>query len=233
MDWWRVWRLVGAGLAVMVGVALGGLMVVDGEVTLAGPLSPSAAAGVARQAGGAVVEIQGVGCGGPIGGSGFAVSGAVFSAAHLLSSADGAFVVGVPPGHAHYRAVIGRRSEADLALLGASPGPTLALAAVDAPAGSSVVLVGRVGGQLVWRAARVHQYTTGGPYGVDGVVMLVDPAGERGWSGGPVLDGRGRVVGMVRALDVTTGLGLAVPVSELHSWLSGDVNGADSTSCDN
>jgi S1-C subfamily serine protease len=107
----------------------------------------------------------------------------------------------------------------------------LMLADVDAAVGAEVVMVGRGDGQLRWRRGRVHLYTTGGPYGAAGTVMLIDPATTFGYSGGPVLDGSGRVVGILRALDLTTGLAVAIPVSDLASWLRNDVERTASTSC--
>ena len=53
-------------------------------------------------------------------------------------------------------------------------------------------------------------------YGIEGRIMRVTSHVEPGNSGGPVLDRRGKVVGVVYAYEIGTGFGLAIPVDTLR-----------------
>lgn len=62
-------------------------------------------------------------------------------------------------------------------------------------------------------------------------VIRVDAAIRQGNSGGPLLDDEGRVVGVVFALDVTSGDGLVVPVGTLLERLEGDALSPPDAGC--
>ncbi len=92
------------------------------------------------------------------------------------------------------------------------------LAAADRPpsVGEPVVVAGFGGGdRLSVTRARVHAIVDGGPYGSEDRVLLLNRPSARGASGGPVLDRRGSVVGVVRATETTIGLTVAVSLAEL------------------
>ena len=96
-------------------------------------------------------------------------------------------------------------------------GPAAPLATRDPDPGEAVLLAAWIDGRLHTIVGRVHAYTTGGAHG-DGLAMLLEPATEPGFSGGAVLDRRGDVVGILRAVDATTDLAVAVPASDIHEW---------------
>ena len=93
------------------------------------------------------------------------------------------------------------------------------------------MLAGWVDHDYRWIEGRVQFEGAGAAYGVDGDVLLIDPASTFGFSGGPVLDASGRVVGVLHAVDQVTDLSLAVPVSAVREWLEMDVQQAPATRC--
>ena len=110
----------------------------------------------------------------------------------------------------------------DVAELDATAAPvgesSLLTLAKDAPtSGALVSLVGyRDGLQLTTVRAEVQVVTDGQPYGYDGEIMLLSEPTVPGFSGGPVLDRNGDVVGLLMAVDQTTDLTVAVPLSTLQ-----------------
>jgi S1-C subfamily serine protease len=215
------------------------------------PLDAQQAAAIAEGASGATVTVSGEGCGHSVAGTGFLVEGRVVTNRHLVVDAEVVRVDGLAVRSQALEPTVTVAADIDLAVIPAEgvygdgaeapEGGTvdqasssvtgLTLAGADAPVGAEVVMVGRGDGQRRWQRGRVHLYTTGGPYGATGTVMLIDPAASFGYSGGPVLDGDGRVVGILRAMDLSTGLAIAIPVSDLSSWLYNDVDMPASTSC--
>jgi S1-C subfamily serine protease len=196
-----------------------------------GELTRERAAEIAAGAEGSVWSVSAEGCGGRVAGTGFEVGGRLVTNRHLVVGADRVDVGGNAPGRSY--SLVQWVVDGDRDLAGAQVGELggLELASVRAPVGAGVVMVGRPGGGLEWAKGRVHLYTTGGPYGTSGEVMLVDPAPGPGFSGAPVLDREGRVVGVLRAMDVVTGLGVAVPVAEVAMWLGSEMKGSASTDC--
>ena len=67
--------------------------------------------------------------------------------------------------------------------------------------------------------AVVHQVVDGEPYGIRGPLLLIDGPTAAGFSGGPVLDERGRLVGLLQGFEPNLRLTLAVPAPEVARWL--------------
>ncbi|MCP5033630.1 MAG: trypsin-like peptidase domain-containing protein [Actinomycetia bacterium] len=223
-----------------------------GSGSAIGPIESGQASEIAEGAAPAVVTVRADGCGVSTAGSGFVVDGMVVTNRHLVAGAEVIRIDGLGSSPGQTVMAGAAATNLDLAIipvggrvggdsadgldsqgLGTGGGVPvgLSLAETDPPVGAGVVMVGRGDGQQRWLAGQVHLYTTGEPYGGVGTVMLVDPAAAFGYSGGPVLDSNGRVVGILRALDRSTGLAIAIPVSELESWLYGDLDRDPSTSC--
>ena len=184
------------------------------------------AADVARGARPAVHRVGTDGCWGSMTGSGFVIDdGRLVTNRHLVDGARSAAVAGetVP--------VVAVDEAHDLALGRFGDGPALSLSAANAAVGTPVVLAGWVGDEYRWLDGRVHLYGPGPSYGTLGTVMLVEPQTALGFSGGPVLDRRGQVVGVLYGFDRTTELSLAIPVSTVRSWLENKPNGGPTTSC--
>ena len=181
---------------------------------------------VRRRAAEATVLVSALNCGSLSVGSGFGIEGVVVTNRHLVSGAAEAKVQRGTD--LHRVAVLGAHPVVDLAVLDGVGGPDLELAPGDVPVGEPVLLAGRPGGGPVRvEASRVHLYSDGAVWGMGGPVMLLDTRTAPGWSGGPVLDRRGRVVGILAALDAATGLAIAIPAAELRAWLP-DVAGRGS-----
>jgi S1-C subfamily serine protease len=66
----------------------------------------------------------------------------------------------------------------------------------------------------------VVDFVDGSNLGVPGEVMRLTANVQPGNSGGPVLDGRGHVVGIVYAIELATGYGLAIPPDTLRTLTS-------------
>ena len=87
-----------------------------------------------------------------------------------------------------------------------------------ASVGDPVVFAGHAsGGHSVVREGTVHLFADGATYGVDGPVMLVDGVSTVGFSGGPVLDLNGQVVGVLQGYEPNLRLTIAITVS---AWFS-------------
>lgn len=177
------------------------------------------------------LQVDGRACGGAISGSGFVVDDRVVTNGHLVEGADSVSLRSALLARP-LEVVIERRSaELDLAVMGPVSLDGLVLADVDPPVGQPVVIVGWVSGELRMRPATVHLYVDGSAYGGHGPTILLDPATTFGFSGGPVLDRTGQVVAISRAVDLATGLTVAVPASALGEWLDDGLHGDTKTSC--
>jgi S1-C subfamily serine protease len=87
----------------------------------------------------------------------------------------------------------------------------------DPESGDVVTAVGYpLGGQLTLSEGIVADRTDGGDLGVPGTVVRITATVLPGNSGGPLLDERGEVVGIVYAIERATGFGLAIPAETLR-----------------
>jgi S1-C subfamily serine protease len=83
--------------------------------------------------------------------------------------------------------------------------------------GDEVTVVGYPGGEeLTLSSGTVVDLRPGGRYEIPGRIMRLTARVIPGNSGGPVLDRRGKVAGVVYAYELTTGLALAIPVDTLR-----------------
>jgi S1-C subfamily serine protease len=80
-------------------------------------------------------------------------------------------------------------------------------------AGDTITAVGYpLGGQLTLSSGIVVDRADGGDLGIAGEVVRLTAKIQPGNSGGPILDRRGRIVGIVYAVEKATGFGLAIPI---------------------
>jgi S1-C subfamily serine protease len=88
----------------------------------------------------------------------------------------------------------------------------------DPPAAEdSVTAVGYpLGGPLTLSPGTVVDRVDGASLGIEGPVVRLTSQVQPGNSGGPLLDRKGRVVGIVYAIERATGFGLAIPVDTLR-----------------
>jgi S1-C subfamily serine protease len=85
-------------------------------------------------------------------------------------------------------------------------------------AGDPITVAGYpLGGKLSLATGAVVDYVDGRTFEVPGRVMRLSAKVQHGNSGGPVLDRRGKIVGVVYAIEIATGLGLAIPVDTLRA----------------
>lgn len=247
IDLGRVRRLIVIGAISMtlavVASGLGAARIRPG-VDPARPLSSDEFDVLVAVAEASTVSVRSQGCGRAIRGSGVVVGGQVVTNRHLSAGADQLSVAGPTvgglvgagvggDGGPPVPAMIVRRSTRhDLVLAdGVVPGEWgrgVDIAEGDPVVGEPVLLAGRFPEGLRWVATRVHLVIDGSAYGLDGLVLFVATPTVPGFSGGPVLNRDGELVGVLQALDRSTALGLAVPVSELAAWL----NGADEPQAD-
>ena len=252
VDLGRVSRLAAAGTAALVlvvaAVAVAGPLIgwlVDGQRIGPvpgdggpGELGPGELAEVVSMAAGGTVVVSSVACGRTVAASGVLVGeGLVVTNRHVVAGDDrvdighsGQVVSSAP--------VVGLSSGLDAALLAVGDGlpgagvvgAPLELADGDPDPGEPVVVAASWGEGFQWMPARVQAVVDGAAYGSDGSVLLVDVPTVPGYSGGPVLDRRGQLVGVLRSVDVVTALSVAIPASELSPWLQNrQEHHADST----
>jgi S1-C subfamily serine protease len=89
-----------------------------------------------------------------------------------------------------------------------------------APPGSDIAAVGYPeGGPFTLTRGIVIDRAQGQRFGVEGPVLRINAEVRPGNSGGPLLDRRGRVAGVVYAIELSTGLGLAIPMSTVNDLL--------------
>lgn len=84
-------------------------------------------------------------------------------------------------------------------------------------AGDPITVVGYPGGEeLTFSRGTVVDLRPGRRYGVEGRIMRLTAHVIPGNSGGPVLNSRGKIAGVVYAYELLTGFGLAIPVDTLR-----------------
>lgn len=173
----------------------------------------------------ATVRVAGRNCTGVLIGSGFHLDAGLISAQHLLVDAFDAKVdqPGVP-----VFSPVQRRSEAlDVALLAPVGGIRLRLSDRDPEVGLPVLVAGHGGGGAVQLMdMSVLLVADGTAYGFDGQALLLDGVVPEGFSGGPVLDHRGDVLGMVQGYEPSLNLTVVVAAQSIETWLDNGVDGA-------
>ena len=181
----------------------------------------------------ATTSASGFAPGGEATGSGFVIDGEgrVITNEHVVGGADSVTVV-LPGGEERAAEVVGTDRSTDIALLdvtdddGLTPltlGATSSLAVGDpvVAIGSPFGLQGTLTAGVVSGLDRQIEAPDG--FTIDGVIQT-DAALNSGNSGGPLLDGRGRVVGVNSQIESRTGgnvgIGYAVPVEVVRSVVS-------------
>ncbi len=156
-------------------------------------------------------------------GTAFAFDGTVVTNRHVAAGAS-SLQLATWSGTDFNASVAGHSPGYDLARLTATlPTGTVAPSAgTPSPAtGTPVYVAGYPeGNQLTVTTGPVTGITTAPELDVSGPVLQISDAVRPGNSGSPVLDGSGRVVGVVFALDTASGHGLAMPLSSLRSFLA-------------
>jgi S1-C subfamily serine protease len=189
-------------------------------------LPAAAATSVLRRAQQVTVRIRSLGCDRFGIGSGFVLPGGVVVTNRHVIDQPRAVTLNTWDGVSLEASVTGIAVDSDLAILQLSDAaelPVAELRTTPVDVGETVVAVGYPGGGPA-------TVTTGSVVGLaDGElldepapVLRVDAVIRQGNSGGPLLDEEGRVVGVVFALEVGTGYGLAVPVTTLLERLEGE-----------
>ena len=197
-----------------------------------GPLPATRVGRVYEAAGPGVVSVQA----GPAGGTGFVVrtDGTIVTNAHVVSNADTAQVRFNDTGHLVEADVLGTDPSSDLAVLRVDPGTVgtlraLALADSDnVRVGDAVVAIGHPFGLdrtatagIVSGVGREIRAPDG--FQIDEAIQTDAPINP-GNSGGPLLDTRGRVVGVNAQIATAgspgnVGIGFAVPANTLRDVL--------------
>jgi S1-C subfamily serine protease len=198
-------------------------------------LPAAAATSVLRRAQQVTVRIRSLGCDRFGIGSGFVLPGGVVVTNRHVIDQPRAITLNTWDGVSLEASVTGIAVDSDLAILQLSEDadlPVAELRTTPVEVGETVVAVGYPGGGPA-------TVTTGSVVGLaDGElldepapVLRVDALIRQGNSGGPLLDEEGRVVGVVFALEVGSGYGLAVPVTTLLERLEGDGLSPPSGAC--
>jgi len=118
---------------------------------------------------------------------------------------------------------VGNSADLSIVQIDSGVGEAIEMAPEDPPADTEVQAVGyALGGPQRVTQGQVVDYVENPNLGNAGPVMRVDISIKPGNSGGPLIDPSGRVVGVVYAIEIATGLGLVVPVSTLRDALTSD-----------
>ena len=167
----------------------------------------------------ASVSVVAVGRDGANIGTAWAVGPGLFvSNAHVAS--DSTIYLRAANGRSHGVKDIVRDAELDLALLrSALQMPSLKLAPRDPALGSEIYVLGNPFGQGLSVSRGIVGALPGALVDID--LMQLDASVNPGNSGGPVVNVHGEVVGIVsQSGPLGSGLGFAVPVETLRSWLN-------------
>jgi S1-C subfamily serine protease len=171
------------------------------------------------------VRVRASGCDGVATGSGFAIAErALVTNRHVIANAS-EIQVNTWDGQSLNAAVSRVTYYSDLALVVVDGDLPLvgALAPRDARAGDHVTVAGfPLGGQQTVVEGAVLDYVVGANLGDGTQVMRLSTTIQAGNSGGPVIDRRGEVAGVVYALELATRRALAVPASAVRSLLRED-----------
>lgn len=182
-----------------------------------------AATSVLRRAQQVTVRIRSLGCRELGVGSGFVLPGGVVVTNRHVLDQPREVTVNTWDGRSFDVDVLGVAVDSDLAVLQLDPDVDLPVAEVrEEPVrvGEPVIAVGYPGGgPASISTGEVVSLVEGELLDEPSDVIRVDATIRQGNSGGPLLDEEGRVIGVVFALDVNSGDGLAVPVETLLARL--------------
>jgi hypothetical protein len=169
------------------------------------PIPPSVDTAEVRSAASVVVKVTSVGCGGLVTGSGFPIgSGYVATSAHVVSGTSSHHLV-TPGGTEINATVVYFDPERDVALLYA-PEYTASLAFAPASRGTEAAVIGYPGGgaesvtpAVVDGVIEAEGYDIYSANRVTRQIFVVQGTVRPGNSGGPLVDLKGRVLGIVFA----------------------------------
>lgn len=165
------------------------------------------------------VRVTGLGCGAVQAGSGVtSAAGRTLTSGHVV---EGASMARVDAGRRSVLAEPAVGVGLDLAVLPAQgPAVQVRVAATDPVPGATVTVGGYpVGRPLRVAAGEVVDYVDGTARGQGGRLVRIDAPVDAGMSGGPVVDGNGRLAGVLVAHEEVSGYALAVPASSLRAVL--------------
>lgn len=184
-----------------------------------------AATSVLRRAQEITVRIRTLGCDRLGLGSGFVLPGDLVVTNRHVVEQPREVTVNTWDGRSLSADVSGIAIDSDLAILRLADVADLPVAEVrDEPVepGEPIIVVGYPGGgPATVSTGEVLSLVEGELLDEPADVIRVDAEIRQGNSGGPLLDEQGRVVGVVFAVDVTSGDGLAVPIDTLLERLDG------------
>jgi S1-C subfamily serine protease len=181
------------------------------------PLPTLISQSLRRRAERLVVRVRNVSCGGVGLGSGFALDEhTLITNRHVLAGAS-RIEVSTWDGHTLRGSTDRVGALVDMGIASVSGTlPSSGAADGEPRAGMRVTVVGfPLGGPLTFSPGRIVDFVPG--WETPGRVMRLTAHVEPGSSGSPVLDDQGRVVGIVYAYEVATGLGLAIPIDTLRN----------------
>jgi S1-C subfamily serine protease len=199
-------------------------------------LPAAAATSVLRRAQEVTVRIRSLGCDRFGIGSGFVLPGGVVVTNRHVIDQPREVSLNTWDGVSLDATVTGIAVDSDLAVLqlrdAAADLPVAELRTTPVEVGETIVAVGYPeGGPATVTTGSVVGLVDGELLGEPSEVIRVDATIRQGNSGGPLLDEQGRVVGVVFALEVGTGYGLAVPVTTLLERLEGEGLAPPSGAC--
>lgn len=173
---------------------------------------------LARRAKRLTVRVRNIGCRGVGTGSGFALApDLLVTNRHVIAGAD-ELEVSTWNGRTHQVSAAAVGALGDLGIVRVEG--RLPLVGRFGPPPKEDALVTAVGyplgGPLRLLRGTVVDRLDGGELGVPGAVVRVTAGVRPGNSGGPLLDRRGRIAGIVYAIERRTGFGLAIPVDTLR-----------------
>jgi S1-C subfamily serine protease len=178
--------------------------------------------GYQRRAERVTVRVRNLSCQGVGTGSGFAVDASTLvTNRHVVAGAD-LLEVNTSDGRTLEVATAEVGVLGDVAFVGVD-GTLPVAASLDGRAepGSEIAAVGYpLGGPLTLSRGVVIDRIDGSRFDVPGPIVRISAEVQPGNSGGPLLDRQGRVAGVVYAIEIATGLGLAIPMDTVESLLA-------------